>query len=373
MTVPFPAHTDTLFRNRNRKMRRQTAKHGASPPSRTAAYGDRNDSDKTAKLESRLVKYEELPEYLKDNEFIRDYYRCEWPLKDLVLSVFQLHNETLNVWTHLVGFMIFLGLILMSLTEKMTLENVIASLFREGSDGWLKTKLMSQSNGSNAFFSDSYLRHIPITPILAAIKDPNPIPLWPWFVFLGGAMCCLIFSSISHLFACHSPRFHYFFWRLDYTGISLMIVSSFFPPIYYSFLDHTFWLVLYLSSITLLGILIVATLLAPSLSDGRCRPFRAGLFLCMGFSGVIPSTHAVILHWGHSQILVSLGYEMAMGALYGIGAAIYVTRIPERWKPGAFDVVGHSHQIFHVFVVLAALAHCAASLVIMEWRRGLAV
>ncbi|KAK6151552.1 hypothetical protein DH2020_014187 [Rehmannia glutinosa] len=352
-------------------MKRRTAKSASSTLPRAAAGNGGANRKKSVKLERRLVKYDELPEYLKDNEFITDYYRCEWPLKDVILSVFSLHNETLNIWTHLVGFMIFLGLTVMSLTEKMTLENVIASLFGEGSDGWLKTTMMNQSNGSNAFFSDSYLRHITTSPILSLTRHSNSIPLWPWFVFLTGAMSCLIFSTISHLFACHSRRFYFFFWRLDYAGISLMIVSSFFAPIYYTFSDHPYWLILYLSSITLVGILVVITLLAPALSSARFRSFRATLFLCMGFSGVIPATHAVILHWDQPQIRGSLGYEIAMGILYGVGAVFYVTRIPERWRPGAFDIVGHSHQIFHVFVVAAALAHSAATLIIMEWRRGL--
>ena len=59
----------------------------------------RKGKEEEEKFECRLVKYEALPDYLKDNEFILDYYRSEWPLKETFLSVFLWHNETLNIWT----------------------------------------------------------------------------------------------------------------------------------------------------------------------------------------------------------------------------------------------------------------------------------
>ena len=182
-------------------------------------------------------------------------------------------------------------------------------------------------------------------------------------------MGCLVCSSVSHLFACHSRCFNLFFWRLDYAGISLMIVCSFFAPIYYAFFCHPYSRLFYLTSITVFGILAIITLLAPAFSAPHFRSFRASLFLTMGSSGVIPAAHAIALHWGHPHIFVSLGYELAMAFLYAAGAAVYTSRIPERWKPGAFDIAGHSHQIFHVFVVLGALAHSVATLVIMDFRQ----
>lgn len=51
------------------------------------------------KVRYQLVEYHSLPGYLKDNEYILGHYRSEWPLKQILLSIFTIHNETLNVWT----------------------------------------------------------------------------------------------------------------------------------------------------------------------------------------------------------------------------------------------------------------------------------
>jgi len=45
------------------------------------------------------------------------------------------------------------------------------------------------------------------------------------------------------------------------------------------------------------------------------------------------------------------------GALYGLGAIMYALKIPERFFPKRFDMVGASHQIFHFAVISAALLH----------------
>lgn len=53
--------------------------------------------------ESKLHAFNNLPDYLADNEYIREYYRADYSIKESVLSLFRIHNETGNIWTHLLG------------------------------------------------------------------------------------------------------------------------------------------------------------------------------------------------------------------------------------------------------------------------------
>eukprot|EP00250_Pteridium_aquilinum_P025081 c30127_g1_i1 orf=3-311(-) len=55
------------------------------------------------KQKYHLVEFHALPDYLRDNEYILTHYRANWPLKQTLWSIFAIHNETLNIWTHLIG------------------------------------------------------------------------------------------------------------------------------------------------------------------------------------------------------------------------------------------------------------------------------
>jgi hypothetical protein len=50
-----------------------------------------------------LFHWNDLPEYLKDNEFIVTGYRANTGLWGSLTSLFRLHNESGNIWTHLCG------------------------------------------------------------------------------------------------------------------------------------------------------------------------------------------------------------------------------------------------------------------------------
>ncbi|CAN1324070.1 Heptahelical transmembrane protein 4 [Linum perenne] len=196
----------------------------------------------------------------------------------------------------------------------------------------------------------------------------EPITRWPFYAFMVGAMFCLLASTICHLLSCHSERMSYIVHRFDYAGIAALIATSFYPPVYYSFMCNPFFCNLYLGVITVMGIVTIIFSLLPTFQRPEFRSFRASLFFGMGVSGVAPILHKMVLYGNQPEALQTTGYEVLMGVLYGLGALIYAKRVPERWMPGKFDIVGQSHQLFHILVVAAAFTHYQAGLVYLKWR-----
>ncbi len=58
---------------------------------------------------SRLVLLKEVV-YNCDAHLFAAGYRAKFTLKLTLLSLFKMHNETINVWTHLIGFLVMLGI-----------------------------------------------------------------------------------------------------------------------------------------------------------------------------------------------------------------------------------------------------------------------
>ncbi|WOK99840.1 heptahelical transmembrane protein ADIPOR1-like [Canna indica] len=323
---------------------------------------------KKKKKKCKLLRYEELPEYMKENQFIRNYYRAEWPIKNALLSLFSWHNETLNIWTHLLGFIVFLGLSSMHLSYHVPqVAEFLGHLTWPISTSAVENVSCSLGN----FFGEAaaFIKLAASSETTAAVSSSvEAAARWPFFVFLGGSMFCLLSSSTCHLLCCHSHRLNIFLLRMDYVGIAVMIVTSFFPPIYYIFQCDPHWQLTYLVAISAMGFVTVFTLLAPHLSTGEFRTYRALLFVGMGCFGVVPALHAAVVNWDDPRRNATLAYEAAMAVSYLTGTLFYVTRVPERWKPGWFDLAGHSHQIFHVFVLAGAMAHYGAALIFLRRR-----
>jgi hypothetical protein len=78
--------------------------------SQSAPTRRRTPKKAASAISEYLVTFDALPHHLKDNKFILRGYRSQFTPGKSLRSLFRLHNETGNVWTHLVGVVIFICL-----------------------------------------------------------------------------------------------------------------------------------------------------------------------------------------------------------------------------------------------------------------------
>ncbi|KAH0449892.1 hypothetical protein IEQ34_020584 [Dendrobium chrysotoxum] len=335
------------------------------------------------KVKYQLVEYHSLPNYLKDNEYILGYYRSEWPLKQTLFSIFTIHNETLNVWTHLIGFFLFLALTIYTAVKVPKVVDIhslqqLPEMLKRADLHKLQSDLVACLP---ALPQLSHLHRLKeeLRSSLPTMDSLSSLTRWHLVELISNCfpqrlshpnqtqhsiLNEVVANLITPLFAHRIPRWPFF----AFLGIAALISTSFYPPVYYSFMCDPFFCNLYLGLITLLGCTTMMVSLLPVFQNPEYRSIRAGLFFGMGISGVVPVLHKLIAFRNQPEAVYTTQYEVLMGILYGLGALLYATRIPERWMPGKFDIAGHSHQLFHVLVVAGALTHYKAGLVYLKWR-----
>lgn len=257
----------------------------------------------------KVCHFHNLPAWLQDNDFLTHGHRPPLPsFRACFRSIFRIHTETANIWTHLLGCVAFIAI-------------AIYFLMRPSMEIEIQEKIV-------------------------------------FGAFFAGAIICLGFSFMFHTLNCHSQFVGKLFSKLDYCGIALLIMGSFVPWLYYGFYCHFRPKVVYLSVVCALGVTSIMVSLWDKFSESTWRPFRAGVFMTFGLSGIVPAIHyGLVEGWFNKLSQQSLGWLVLMGLLYIIGAVLYALRVPERWFPGKCDIWFHSHQIFHLFVLGGAFVH----------------
>ena len=271
------------------------------------------------------LDYDQLPPWLQDNVYIRTSYRP--PSYSVFLSlrsVFSLHNETVNIQTHLFGAFFFARLSMTSLPL-----------------------------------------HLPSPPFPHSTVPLSSAPLIPFYI---GAVSCLTLSGLYHSTSNVSPSFAQWGNQADYIGILSLIIGSFIPSMYYGFHCHPNLQKLYWTMILSIGFACGVVTVNPHFRTPAWRAWRAAMFVAMGLSAVAPVIHGLRLY-GLDEMddRIGLRYVVGMGATYILGAIIYAMRIPEKWAPKKFDIFGSSHQIFHVCVLTAAFLHLIGLLKAAEY------
>ncbi|CCD25493.1 PAQR-type receptor NDAI_0F01740 [Naumovozyma dairenensis CBS 421] len=263
------------------------------------------------KVVYKLYRWDEIPEWQKDNEhIISGYVRETNSFKGCLHSLFYVHNESGNVYSHLLpGVFFFFTMVL-------------------------------NKYGITIYSTTSIVDYLMID------------------LFFFGAFCCLILSSLFHCFKSHSLKVATLGNKLDYLGIVILIVTSMISIMYFGFFDNPLFFYFFSSLTFLFGGACATVSLKDHFRSREWRPYRAGLFVAFGLSAILPIL-AGTFYYGIEEtfIRIQLKWIILEGFFYIFGAFLYGVRFPEKYVPGSFDIWGHSHQIFHILVVVAAFCH----------------
>lgn len=255
-------------------------------------------------LSARTVGLKDAPKRVM-NPYLLSGYRANYSVWECIASMLQVHNDTLNIWTHLLGAVYFI----------VVAPAILADLAERGGTGYVVSTA----------------------------------------VYLACAVACHGLSTIYHVFRALQPGVYQSLLNMDISGIVLLIGGSYVMGLHNGFGCETTIQHIYLGILAvLLGSALALTLL-PVSQNPKGDFARLIMLLSSVAYGAFPMGHWV---WRMSveERWIAAPAFIGMFGCYFLGFVVYAAKWPERYFPRVLDVVAPSHALWHMFVFAAAYA-----------------
>ncbi|XP_075559488.1 progestin and adipoQ receptor family member 3-like [Dermacentor variabilis] len=255
---------------------------------------------------SKLCRLEDVPPEQPHNPYILTGYRRCLSRNDCLLSVLQCHNETVNIWSNLLALAIVFALLV---------EDHAGGRFARLGVGLAHRALLTAMTLAYATM--------------------------------------LLLSAMYHTFNCTAEARSWY--RRDFAGVCLSVVAYVLGFTALQFRGA--WRVAHLAAAILAATPSLVLAAAARFRDRRHDASRVKAMGGFALYSLLPLAHHAA--YGDPRLVgCTLPGHLTVLGLLALSLFIYVKKLPERRWPGSVDLLGSSHQIWHVGVgVCVLLSH----------------
>lgn len=182
--------------------------------------------------------------------------------------------------------------------------------------------------------------------LLALLQRTDDQLGWTISLVVYGLSLFLLFLASGTYHAVNStPRVTQILRKLDHSAIYLLIAGTYTPFCVMAFTGFWKW-----GLLAIIWGLAAAGIVAKVFFIHAPRWITAGVYVVMGWLSVFAVREMLIALPG-----AAIGWLFAGGVIYTLGAVVYITKRLD-FVPGKFGF----HEVWHLFVLLGALAHFIA-------------
>jgi hemolysin III len=158
----------------------------------------------------------------------------------------------------------------------------------------------------------------------------------------GASLIMMFAASAAYHLVNRGPDVTAWLRKVDHSAIYIFIALTYTPICIHFFSGFWRW-----GPLLIIWIMALAGVIVKLFFIREPRWMRAGIYLVMGWLSLIGIP--VILR---TMPVGAIAWLVLGGVLFTLGAVIYVLKKPDPW-PGVFGF----HEIWHIFIIFACLAH----------------